>query len=142
MKLKTLINILRSSGKVEIFWKDREELLSHIQHIHSCFEDSTDPMNNPVVITDFILNEMSDKVKIYQRQVYETAFGVRPEVELMKRDPKDNLELINTLKQIIENRNIEENKKDGSFFIDLTSDILYELFSLEEWRQKQLNKIV
>ena len=135
MKLKTLINILRSSGKVEIFWKNREELLSHIQHIHSSFEDSTDPMNNPEVITDFILNEMSDKVKIYQRQEV-------PEVEIMKRAPKDNLELIDTLKQIIENRNIEEDKKDGSFFIDLTSDILYELFSLEEWRQKQLNKIV
>ena len=135
MKLKTLINILKSSGKIEIFWKNREELLSHIQHIHSSFEDSTDPMNNPEVITDFILNEMSDKVKIYQRQEV-------PEVEIMKRAPKDNLELIDTLKQIIENRNIEEDKKDGSFFIDLTSDILYELFSLEEWRQKQLNKIV
>ena len=127
MKLKTLISILKSSGKIEIFWKD--------QHIHSCFEDSTDPMNNPEVITDFILNEMSDKVKIYKKQEV-------PEVELMKRAPKDNLELIDTLKQIIENRNIEEDKKDGSFFIDLTSDILYELFSLEEWRQKQLNKIV
>ena len=135
MKLKTLINILKSSGKIEIFWKNREELLSHIQHIHSSFEDSTDPMNNPEVITDIILNEMSDKVKIYQRQEV-------PEVEIMKRAPKDNLELIDTLKQIIENRNIEEDKKDGSFFIDLTSDILYELFSLEEWRQKQLNKIV
>lgn len=135
MKLKTLINILRSSGKIEIFWKDREELLSHIQHIHSSFEDSTDPMNNPEVITDIILNEMSDKVKIYQRQEV-------PEVELMKRAPKDNLELIDRIKQIIENKNSKEGKRDGSFFIDLTSDILYELFSLEEWRQKQLNKIV
>ena len=135
MKLKTLINILRSSGKVEIFWKDREELLSHIQHIHSSFEDSTDPMNNPEVITDIILNEMSDKVKIYQRQEV-------PEVEIMNWAPKDNLEIIDTLKQIIENKNSKEGKRDGSFFIDLTSDILYELFSLEEWRQKQLNKIV
>ena len=135
MKLKTLINILRSSGKVEIFWKDREKLLSHIQHIHSSFEDSTDPMNNPEVITDIILNEMSDKVKIYQRQEV-------PEVEIMNWAPKDNLEIIDTLKQIIENKNSKEGKRDGSFFIDLTSDILYELFSLEEWRQKQLNKIV
>ena len=135
MKLKTLINILRSSGKVEIFWKDREELLSHIQHIHSSFEDSTDPMNNPEVITDIILNEMSDKVKIYQRQEV-------PEVEIMNWAPKDNLEIIDTLKQIIENKNSKEDERDGSFFIDLTSDILYELFSLEEWRQKQLNKIV
>lgn len=135
MKLKTLINILRSSGKVEIFWKNREELLSHIQHIHSSFEDSTDPMNNPEVITDIILNEMSDKVKIYQRQEV-------PEVEIMNWAPKDNLEIIDTLKQIIENKNSKEDERDGSFFLDLTSDILYELFSLEEWRQKQLNKIV
>jgi hypothetical protein len=134
MKLKTLINILTSSGRLKIYWKDRDELLSQIIHRHSSFEDSTEPMNNPVMITDLIIN-MSDKIQIYQKQEI-------PEVELLKRVPKDNVELIDTLKQIIENRNIEENKIDGSFFIELNSDELYEIFSLESLRQRQLNKII
>jgi rRNA pseudouridine-1189 N-methylase Emg1 (Nep1/Mra1 family) len=86
------------------------------------------------MITDLIIN-MSDKIQIYQKQEI-------PEVELLKRVPKDNVELIDTLKQIIENRNIEENKIDGSFFIELNSDELYEIFSLESLRQRQLNKII
>jgi hypothetical protein len=134
MKLKTLINILTSSGRLKIYWKDRDELLSQIIHRHSSFEDSTEPMNNPVMITDLIIN-MSDKIQIYQKQEI-------PEVELLKRAPKDDLELIDTLKKIIENRNIEENKIDGSFFIELNSDELYEIFSLESLRQRQLNKII
>jgi hypothetical protein len=69
MKLKTLINILINSAykteRVKIYWKDREELLSKIIDRHSSFEDSTEPMNNPEVITDLIIN-MSDKIQIYQ----------------------------------------------------------------------------
>jgi hypothetical protein len=134
MKLKTLINILTSSGRLKIYWKDRDELLSQIIHRHSSFEDSTDPMNNPEVITDLIIN-MSDKIQIYQKQEL-------PEEELLKRAPKDDLELIDTLKKIIEDRNIVENKRDGSFFIELNRDELYEIFSLESLRQRQLNKII
>jgi hypothetical protein len=138
MKLKTLINILINSAykteRVKIYWKDREELLSKIIDRHSSFEDSTDPMNNPEVITDLIIN-MSDKIQIYQKQEL-------PEEELLKRAPKDNLELIDTLKKIIEDRNIVENKRDGSFFIELNRDELYEIFSLESLRQRQLNKII
>jgi hypothetical protein len=138
MKLKTLINILINSAykteRVKIYWKDRDELLSQIIDRHSSFEDSTDPMNNPEVITDLIIN-MSDKIQIYQKQEL-------PEEELLKRAPKDNLELIDTLKKIIEDRNIVENKRDGSFFIELNRDELYEIFSLESLRQRQLNKII
>jgi hypothetical protein len=139
MKLKTLINILTTTNsykteRVKIYWKDREELLSKIIDRHTSFEDSTEPMNNPEVITDLIIN-MSDKIKIYQKQEL-------PEEELLKRAPKDNLELIDTLKQIIEDRNIVENKRDGSFFIELNRDELYEIFSLESLRQRQLNKII
>ena len=138
MKLKTLINILINSAykteRVKIYWKDRDELLSNIIDRHSSFEDSTDPMNNPEVITDLIIN-MSDKIQIYQKQEL-------PEEELLKRAPKDDLELIDTLKKIIEDRNIVENKRDGSFFIELNRDELYEIFSLESLRQRQLNKII
>jgi hypothetical protein len=138
MKLKTLINILINSAykteRVKIYWKDREELLSKIIDRHSSFEDSTEPMNNPEVITDLIIN-MSDKIQIYQKQEL-------PEEELLKRAPKDDLELIDTLKKIIEDRNIVENKRDGSFFIELNRDELYEIFSLESLRQRQLNKII
>jgi hypothetical protein len=91
-------------------------------------------MNNPEVITDLIIN-MSDKIQIYQKQEL-------PEEELLKRAPKDDLELIDTLKKIIEDRNIVENKRDGSFFIELNRDELYEIFSLESLRQRQLNKII
>lgn len=139
MKLQTLISILTSSGPLKIYWRDREELLSQITYRHSSFQDSTETMNNPVVITDLIIN-MSDKIQIYQKQEIH-------EVEILKRandlpSSKDDVKLIDTLKQIIENKNIEENKKDGSFFIELNKDDLYELFSLEIFRKRQLDKLI
>jgi hypothetical protein len=139
VKLQTLISILTSSGPLKIYWRDREELLSQITYRHSSFQDSTETMNNPVVITDLIIN-MSDKIQIYQKQEIH-------EVEILKRandlpSSKDDVKLIDTLKQIIENKNIEENKKDGSFFIELNKDDLYELFSLEIFRKRQLDKLI
>lgn len=135
MKLKTLINILQSSGSTKkILWKERGELYLQIKLIHSSFEDSTDPLSSPEVIVDSIL-QMTDKIRIYQRE------EIREE-ELIKKVSQDNVELIDTLKKIISEENAEESKKEGSFFIELNKDELYELFSLEEWRQKQLNKIV
>ena len=135
MKLKTLVNISQSFGRTKkILWKERGELLREIKDIHAAFEDSTDSLNSPEVITDSIL-KMTDKIHIYQRE------EIREE-EIIKKVPKDKLELIDTLNKIIVKRNIEESEKEGSFFIELDKDELYNLFSLEEWRQKQLNKIV
>lgn len=135
MKLKTLINILQSSGSTKkILWKERGELYLQIKLIHSSFEDSTDPLSSPEVIVDSIL-QMTDKIRIYQRE------EIREE-ELIKKVSQDNVELIDTLKKIISERNDEESKKEGSFFIELNKDELYELFSLEEWRQKQLNRLI
>lgn len=135
MKLKTLINILQSSGSTKkILWKERGELYLQIKLIHSSFEDSTDPLSNPEVIVDSIL-QMTDKIRIYQRE------EIREE-ELIKKVSQDNVELIDTLKKIISEKNAEESKKEGSFFIELNKDELYELFSLEEWRQKQLNRLI
>ena len=135
MKLKTLINILQSSGSTKkILWKERGELYLQIKLIHSSFEDSTEPLSSPEMIVDSIL-QMTDKIRIYQRA------EIREE-EIIKKVPQDNVELIDTLKKIISERNDEESKKEGSFFIELNNDELYELFSLEEWRQKQLNRLV
>ena len=133
MKLKTLINILPGSTK-KILWKERGELYLQIKLIHSSFEDSTDPLISPEVIVDSIL-QMTDKISIYQR-------GEIIEEEIIKKVPKDNVELIDTLNKIILKRNAEESLKDGSFTIELNKDELYELFSLEEWRQKQLNQLI
>lgn len=134
MKLKTLITILASSGRTQLIWKEREGLLKQVERIHSSFEDSTEPMSNPEVITDSIL-EMTDKISIYQRSQID-------EIEILKRMPENEVEHIENLKKIIEKRNLEESKKEGSFVIHLTNDELYSLFSLEEMRLKQLNKIV
>ena len=146
MKLKTLISILTynttqgqnatvNSGLFEILWKDRDDLLKKIKNLYSSFEDTTDSMNSPENITDFIINEMSNKIQIYNKKEV-------PEIELLGKAPQDNLELIEVLKLIIDDRTKEENDKDGSFFIRLNNDELYNIFSLEEWRQMQLNKIV
>lgn len=146
MKLKTLISILTynttqgqnatvNSGLFEILWKDRDDLLKKIKNLYSSFEDTTDSMNSPENITDFIINEMSNKIQIYNKREV-------PEIELLGKAPQDNLELIEVLKLIIDDRTKEENDKDGSFFIRLNNDELYNIFSLEEWRQMQLNKIV
>jgi hypothetical protein len=78
---------------------------------------------------------MTDKIRIYQRE------EIREE-ELIKKVSQDNVELIDTLKKIISEKNAEESKKEGSFFIELNKDELYNLFSLQEWRQKQLNELV
>ena len=135
MKLKTLISILlKTRGFQIIFWKTREELLQKIEDTFSSFEDSTDLLNNPEVIVDSIL-QMTDKISIYQRE------EIREE-ELIKKVPKEDVELIDTLNKIILKRNAEESLKDGCFFIELNNDELYELFSLEEWRQKQLNQLI
>jgi len=135
MKLKTLISILLKTRGVQIFfWKTREELLQKIEDTFSSFEDSTDLLNNPEVIVDSIL-QMTDKISIYQRE------EIREE-ELIKKVPKEDVELIDTLNKIILKRNAEESLKDGSFTIELNKDELYELFSLEEWRQKQLNQLI
>jgi hypothetical protein len=135
MKLKTLINILQSSSSTEkILWKERGELYLQIKLIHSSFEDSTDPLSSPEMIVDSIL-QMTDKIRIYQRE------EIREE-ELIKKVSQDNVELIDTLKKIISEKNAEESKKEGSFFIELNKDELYNLFSLQEWRQKQLNELV
>ena len=135
MKLKTLISILLKTRGVQIFfWKTREELLQKIEDTFSSFEDSTDLLNNPEVIVDSIL-QMTDKISIYQRE------EIREE-ELIKKVPKEDVELIDTLNKIILKRNAEESLKDGCFFIELNKDELYELFSLEEWRQKQLNRLI
>ena len=135
MKLTTLINILQSSGSTKkILWKERGELYLQIKLIHSSFEDSTDPLSSPDVIVDSIL-QMTDKISIYQRE------EIREE-ELIKKVSQDNVELIDTLNKIILKRNAEESLKDGCFTIELNKDELYELFSLEEWRQKQLNRLI
>jgi len=135
MKLKTLISILLKTRGVQIFfWKTREELLQKIEDTFSSFEDSTDLLNNPEVIVDSII-QMTDKISIYQRE------EIREE-ELIKKVPKEDVELIDTLNKIILKRNAEESLKDGSFTIELNKDELYELFSLEEWRQKQLNQLI
>ena len=147
MKLKTLISILlKTRSNIEaahfgtvkgvqiFFWKTREELLQKIEDTFSSFEDSTDLLNNPEVIVDSIL-QMTDKISIYQRE------EIREE-ELIKKVPKEDVELIDTLNKIILKRNAEESLKDGSFTIELNKDELYELFSLEEWRQKQLNQLI
>lgn len=123
MKLRTLVNIL-GNGRVEIFWKEREGLLSEINSIHSSFVGSDDLLNIPDIITDYILNIMSDRIQIYKKK---------------KIEDKQHFQ---ELSRIISRKNEEEEKKDGSFFIELNNDELYELFSLEEWRQKQINKII
>lgn len=150
MKLKSLINLLlRNSNdsfelrRVEILWKKREELLHQIESIHTSFEDSTDALNSPEVITDSIINEMFDKVQIYNKKddVYQSniqlAFKKARGFDFYN-DLTDE-ELIQKIKL---KHNIIEEQKEGSYFIQLSNDELYHLFSLEEWRQKQLNKLV
>ena len=101
MKLKTLISILLKTRGVQIFfWKTREELLQKIEDTFSSFEDSTDLLNNPEVIVDSIL-QMTDKISIYQRE------EIREE-ELIKKVPKEDVELIDTLNKIILKINAEE----------------------------------
>ena len=134
MNLKSLIQILISSGRNKILWKQKEELLNHIRQIHSDFRGCTDGMNDPEIITDLIL-QMSDKISIYQKdQIHE--------VEILKNIPENKVSVIENLKSIIEKRNLEESKKEGSFVIKLSEDELYRLFSLGYWREKQLNKLV
>lgn len=141
MKLKTLINILLSTGKIELFWKDRDELLEEIKEIHSSFEDSTDLMNTPEVIVNSIL-EMSDKIKVYKKiqldsnKIQYSLDKMRSGDFFKSQSDKELIEKI-TLKH-----NAVEDGKDGSYFIQLTNDELYQLFSLEELRQSQLNKLV
>ncbi len=134
MRLKTLIGISRSAGRNRILWKNRQELLSQIIQLHTDFQDSTDSMNSPEIITDSIL-QMSDSISLYQRSQID-------EVEILNRMPESEVKHIESLKRIIERRNLEESKKEGSFVIELSENELYHLFSLDHWREKQLNKLV
>lgn len=134
MNLKSLIRILISSGRNKILWKTNQELISKIREIHSDFKGSTDGMNCPEIICDSIL-QISDRISIYQKAQID-------EVEILKRVPESEVKHIENLKKIIEKRNLEESKKEGSFVIELNEDELYRLFSLEYRREKQLNKLV
>lgn len=140
MNLKSLIRILISSGRNKILWKTNQELISKIREIHFDFRGSLDGMNEPEIICDSIL-QMSDRISIYQR-------GQINEVEILNRIITNTqavikkVKHIENLKKIIEKRNLEESKKEGSFVIELNEDELYRLFSLEYRREKQLNKLV
>jgi len=146
MKLRTLVNILLSTHvRVELFWKEREGLLNEINSIHSSFVGSDDLLNSPDIITDYILNIMSDRIQIYKKRKIEEFNVIKEYYNNSKMNyppPKEDKQHFQELSRIISRKNDEEEKKDGSFFLELNNDELYELFSLEEWRQKQINRII
>lgn len=149
INLKALIRIVMSSGRNKIIWKQSEELLNQIKNIHSSFEDSDEALNSPEVITNSIL-QMSDRINLYQKAQIDVKYILElvrdkttlDEVEVLKRMPENEVNHIENLKRIIEKRNLEESKKEGSFIIELNEDELYYLFSLNYYREKKLTKLL
>ena len=129
MHLKTKIDILTSSSKDNCYtfiWKDELDLLNQIETLIFSFRDS-EAITPAKTILECILTRFSDRTKTYG--------GMTLDLESFNDVPEVVMDAIN---KIIK----EQKSKSGNHIFSLTTDELYELFSLSEFRRTGLNKIL
>jgi hypothetical protein len=153
MKLTSLINILfhgiveqevRNLGVFRLTFKTKEELESKVTNIYNIFEDSDEPISEPKLVSDWILNQMDIKTyvpnleKVNSNFTKNNIYDGRSLEDIKETDP----EFYGILyKSLVELRN-QELAKGGMKYIDLTKEDMYRLFSQSSFRDKRLNQII
>lgn len=125
MNLKTLIHISTSArGKLSLYFNSKEDLTQEVTDLVKSFEDSSEPLTPVNSIVDFLLEKS-------------VSNDFAREVKQIKKDKFENPE-----KQEIFDKITRSHKMTTSpFYVELTKEEMYQIFSLQSWREIQLNKI-
>lgn len=138
MKLKNLTQILTSTskeGSYNLIWKDENDLLNQIENIVISFSNSSETITPAKLITSYILNEYKDRICIYVGMDFDLE-------SIINSNPKINDDALINIKKGISNILNKENSKKGNNALNLTNEEIYQLFSLSEYRNLKLDKIV
>ena len=141
MKLKTLINLKFStinSDSILIRWKTEEELLEYNTNLVKSFEDSDESVIGSKALTDIILS-MKDRIKSYQHD----KNSIEKDLEFLRTFQSSTTDQVeyDRVKNIIFKKIENEKNKEGNPYIELTKDELYDILSLQTYREKQLDKL-
>ena len=141
MKLKTLINLKFSainSDSILIRWKTEEELLEYNTNLVKSFEDSDESVIGSKALTDIILS-MKDRIKSYQHD----KNSIEKNLEFLRTFQSSTTDQVeyDRVKNIIFKKIENEKNKEGNPYIELTKDELYDILSLQTYREKQLDKL-
>jgi hypothetical protein len=136
MDLKTQINILTSTSKEGVYnliWKDEMDLLKQIENISQSFQNSSEEITNSNTIIFLIINEYKDRIGTYGGMEFDT--------DSFNKHIQDSEVSDNVMKAINSILKSEDSKK-GNHILTLTSDEIYQLFSLQEVRNSKLDQIL
>ena len=141
MKLKTLINLKFSainSDSILIRWKTEEELLEYNTNLVKSFEDSDESVIGAKALTDIILS-MKDRIKSYQHD----KNSIEKNLEFLRTFQSSTTDQVeyDRVKNVIFKKIENEKNKEGNPYIELTKDELYDILSLQTYREKQLDKL-
>ena len=132
MELKTQISILTSSsGHYNFIWENEEDLLIQIEKIIESFSDPSESITPPKIITTSILNGFKDRIKTYG--------GLRFDIDSL---PTIKPEIDDAIKKAVECILKDEDSKKGNYILSLSSDEIYQLFSLQEVRKSKLDQLL
>jgi hypothetical protein len=135
MELKTQIKILTSTSKEDLYsliWKDEDDLINQLEIISQSFQDS-ESITPVKTICFSILNGYKERIKTYG--------GMEFDMESLS-NKMQNSEIpdvvMNALNRVIKS----ENCKVGNHILTLNPEEIYQLFSLQEFRNSKLSKIL
>lgn len=137
MDLKTQINILTSSSKEGVYnliWKDEMDLLKQIENISQSFQNSSESISNSNTILSLIINEYKDRIGTYG--------GMGFDIDSFSNKHIQDSEVSDNVMKGIESILKAEDSKKGNYILTLTSDEIYQLFSLQEVRKSKLDQLL
>jgi hypothetical protein len=137
MDLKTQINILTSSSKEGVYnliWKDEMDLLKQIENISQSFQNSSESISNSNTILTLIINEYKDRIGTYG--------GMKFDIDSFNNKLIQDSEVSDNVMKGIESILKAEDSKKGNYILTLTSDEIYQLFSLQEVRKSKLDQVL
>ena len=132
MELKTQIKILTSTSKEDLYsliWKDENDLTNQLEIISQSFQDS-ESITPVKTICFSIINGYKERIKTYG--------GVEFDMESLMGNSEIPDVVMNALNRVIKS----ENCKVGNHVLTLNSEEIYQLFSLQEFRNSKLSKIL
>ena len=141
MKLKTLINLKFStinSDSILIRWKTEEELLEYNTNLVKSFEDSDESVIGAKALTDIILS-MKDRIKSYRHD----NDKIEKDLEFLRNFQSGTTDQVeyDRVRNVIFKKIEDEKNKEGNPYIELTKEELYDILSLQTYREKQLDKL-
>ena len=126
MTIDAIITMMIIPYTINIESKEQE-----LERLHQNMSLSTEPIVSLQTLKQ-TFNENNYQVKIYKWE----ELSLKPGVD------NSTLPLTDPIKEILQRIKDREMIKEGKQYIELTKDDIKQLFSLELYRDKQLNKIL